>query len=258
MAAERPLLEVRGLRLARGGQTLCDGLEFQVRAGECWGILGPNGSGKTTLLHTMAGLCPPAQGSILLNGEPLADWPRRRRARILGVMLQNEEQVFPVSVLDRVLAGRHPHMPFLAWESADDVTLAREALARVGLSDFEERLFTTLSGGERRRLQIAALLCQAPLLALLDEPENDLDLRYQADLIDYLTTRFTAADRALVMVLHDINLALRHCSHLILIGNGRSQAGTVEMLGNLNQLSALYACALREVADGKNRLLIAD
>lgn len=249
MATDDALLDVEGLGLQAGGRMLFRALSFRVEAGERWGILGPNGSGKTTLLHTLGGLRAAVAGRIRYAGTAVEHLSRRDCARHAGVMLQNEDYVFPVTVLERVLAGRHPHLPALAWESTEDIDLARQALSRAGLAGFEHRSVLTLSGGERRRLQIAALLCQAPRLALLDEPENDLDLRYQTELVKDLVGEFSGTGRAVVMVLHDINLARRHCSHLILLGDDGVQRGTTAMMATPERLSALFGCTVRQLDD---------
>lgn len=250
------LLEARGLGLAVGGRRLCSGLNLGVREGECWAILGPNGSGKTTLLHALGGLRPTDEGSVQWRGMAMSRIAPRRRAREIGLMLQNEDVAFPVSVLERVLAARHPHLPLLAWETAADLQLAREALALAELGHCERRITSTLSGGERRRLQLAALLCQAPRLALLDEPENDLDLRHQSRLIAHVVERFTRPGHAAVMVLHDVNLACRLCTHLVLLGEGEASAGPVDELATVERLSALYQCELTRIAGPQGGFLV--
>lgn len=256
MGAEA-LLETRGLGLSIADRELFRGLNLKVREGESWGILGPNGSGKTSLLHALGGLRRADHGDVFWRGRSLADIPPRERAREIGMMLQNEDAVFPTTVLERTLAGRHPHLPLIGWETARDVRMAREALALSGLKDFEGRLVPSLSGGERRRLQIAALVCQAPRLALLDEPENDLDLGCQNRLLKTVAERFTHPDHALVMVLHDINLACRLCSHLVLLGNGMATAGDTDTLATEARLSALYDCEVIRVQGPSGPLFVA-
>lgn len=257
MANDAAVLKIQDLTVEVGGRPLCRNLSFTVEGGQCWGILGPNGSGKTTLLHTLAGLRTPASGNLLARGQPLAGLSRRERAQHIGIMLQNEDHAFPVSALERVLAGRHPHLSPFSWETHQDVEDACAALAQVDLDEFADRPVATLSGGERRRVQIAALLCQAPLLALVDEPENDLDLRYQTRLLAELVRRFTQPRHAMLMVSHDVNLARRHCSHLILLGDGAADTGQVEELGSAERLSTLYRCTIVETDSPAGPVLIA-
>jgi len=256
MVDPEPLLSATALSVTAGGRRLLDDLTFSVRQGECWGLIGPNGSGKTSLLHVLAGILPVGSGEVRYATRPADSLSPRQRARHVGVMLQNEDHVFPATVLERVLAGRHAHRRAWAWETATDIRLARDALERTGMLMFEDRLLSTLSGGERRRAQLAALLCQAPLVAMLDEPENDLDLRYQTQLLAELIREFTSNGRAAIMVLHDVNLAVRLCSHLVLLDGETAVAGTTDETATAERLSALYGCPVREVADIGHRLFV--
>ena len=258
MIEPEPLLSATALSVAAGGRPLLDGLTLSVRQGECWGLIGPNGSGKTSLLHVLAGILPPAGGVVRYATRPAESLSSRQRARHVGIMLQNEDHVFPATVLERVLAGRHAHRHPWAWETATDIQLARDALARTGMLAFEDRLLSSLSGGERRRAQLAALLYQAPVVAMLDEPENDLDLRYQAQLLAELVGEFTRNGRGAIMVLHDVNLAVRLCSHLVMLDGKTAIAGTTDQIATSRRLSALYGCSVREVTGAGRRLFVTD
>jgi len=251
------LLEARDLRVQVGTATVCAGLKLRIAAGERWGILGRSGIGKTTLLHTLAGLHEPEEGEVRWCDRPIAGLPRRELARALGVVLQHDDYRFPLSVQEAVLAGRHPHLSRWQAEGPEDRAQAAAAIAATGLGGLEHRLADSLSGGERRRLALATLLAQDPRLALLDEPVNHLDPGQQLAVIDLLRERFGAADRALVIVLHDVNLALRCCTHLLLLyGKGTSHSGPVTELATPSTLGALYVHPLVEVSvDGNARFL---
>ena len=186
MNAPTPRLSCRGLALAVPGRTLCAGLDLDVHAGECWAIVGPNGAGKTTLLAALAGLRPPAAGEIAYDGTPLPALAPRERARRRGWLPQDSVDFFPATVLETVLVGRHPHLARWQWETADDVGRAQRALADVGLAGFDARQVGSLSGGERRRVALAALLAQDPDLILLDEPSSHLDLVHQIAALEVL------------------------------------------------------------------------
>jgi iron complex transport system ATP-binding protein len=237
-----PLLEARALAVEIAAKTVCTGLELQVARGERWAVLGVNGVGKTTLLRTLAGLRPPHAGEVALEGDPLAALSGRERARRRGMLLQSEHDAFEATVIEAVLAGRHPHVAPWAWESAADVAAARAALERVALAGFDERRLGSLSGGERRRVSIAALLAQDPALMLLDEPTSHLDLHHQIAILDLLAASATPQAKALVMSLHDVNLAARYCTHaLLLFGGGHTQQGPVPEVLEPGTLSRLYA-----------------
>lgn len=240
------LLTARGLTLGIAGRTLLDGLDLDIATGQRWAVLGPNGAGKTTLLQALAGLRLPVSGTLQWKNRLLADIPRRHLARDLGLLLQDDSDPFPATVLETALTGRHPHMGRWDWETAQDIQLAQQALSDADLATLAERQVASLSGGERRRLAIATLLTQAPQLALLDEPTNHLDLRHQAQLMQLMAQRFGDTEHASLTVLHDPNLALRHCSHLLLVyGDGRWETGTVAQLAQAERLSALYGQPLK-------------
>lgn len=246
---DAPLLEARGLAVSIAGQVVCRHLDLALRPGQSWALLGRNGAGKTTLLHTLAGLRAAAAGDLHLLGEPLAALPRKRVARTLGLLPQDSPDLFPATVLETALIGRHPHLGGLGWEGADDRALARAALAEVGLAGLDARAVTTLSGGERRRLALATLRCQAPAVALLDEPANHLDLHHQVALLGGFRARARAEGGVLLMVLHDINLAARHCDHaLLLFGDGEHAAGPFNAIVDAAALTRLYGHPVVPVA----------
>jgi iron complex transport system ATP-binding protein len=250
MSASAPLLEAHGLAIAAGGRTLASDVAFAVRAGECWALVGPNGAGKTTLLATLAGLVPPASGRVDYGGADLAALHGRARARHRAYLPQHSVDVFPATVLETVLIGRHPHLSRFAWEGADDVVRAEQALSRFGLQGLAERDVRTLSGGERRRVALAALLVQDAPLALLDEPSSHLDIAQQAAALEVFVGAARERHGALLMVLHDLHLATRFCDHAIALGGGKARAGRAGDILTEDALSALYGRPLARLAAG--------
>ena len=235
-----PLLECRGIDVGVASRTLVRGLDLQLGGGSMLAVLGPNGSGKSLSLHTLAGLRSPKAGALLISGRPLADWPRRALARELALLPQNVEDPFPASVIETVLLGRHPHIARWQWESAHDRAIASDALAAVGLAGFEERDVLTLSGGERRRAALAAILAQTPRIFLLDEPTNQLDPNHQLEALRLLRERADGG-AAVIVTLHDPNLAERFADAALLIGkDGAWRCGRVADILTPEQLSSLY------------------
>ncbi len=236
-----PLLSTRKLSLRIGSTEVCRDLTLEIRAGQCWGILGPNGAGKTTLLHALAGLHPSDSGEIRYGPHPLPDLDPRQQALWRGLLFQDGLGGFPGTVFETVLAGRHPHLGRLGWERPEDLRLAQAALEATGLQGLEQRSVSTLSGGERQRMEIAMLLAQAPRLALLDEPSNHLDPDQQILMLRLLKKHFSHSDRAMVMVLHDINLAMRFCDNLLLLrGNGQQRSGPLKKVATEDNIRWLY------------------
>ena len=234
-------LETHRLAVRIGTVVVCNDLHLALEPGQSWALLGRNGAGKTTLLHTLAGLRKPTAGEVRLHQRALPAWTRRVTARHIGLLFQDYSDAFPSTVLETALIGRHPHLGMLQWESDDDIALARQALQSVELEDFEDRMVSTLSGGERRRLAIAALLTQDPELLLLDEPTNHLDLHHQLATLELFRVLTGECGKTLMMAVHDVNLAARFCSHvLLLLGNGETVQGSTADVLTVENLSRLY------------------
>jgi iron complex transport system ATP-binding protein len=247
-------LECRGIDVCVGSRTLVRGLDLQVRRGSMLAVLGPNGSGKSLSLHTFAGLRSPRLGEVLISGLPLARWPRRALARELALLPQNVEDPFPASVIETVLLGRHPHIARWQWESARDLAIASDALAAVGLAGYEERDVLTLSGGERRRAALAAVLAQTPRLFLLDEPTNQLDPNHQLEALQLLRERADGG-AAVIVTLHDPNLAARFADAALLIGkDGDWHCGNVANILTPQHLSQLYDTRFEVAQIGARRV----
>ncbi len=251
------MLRIEALRLGYPDRTLVDGLSVELRPGEIWGVLGRNGSGKSTLLHAMGALHPAQTGRVLLDEAPAAALPKRELARRLGVLLQEESRDFWGNVSDYVLLGRYPHAssPF-GW-SAHDESIAEREIARMHLSGLGNRLYASLSGGERQRARIAALFTQQPIVYLLDEPLQHLDLPHQVALLDRLADEARERNAIVVIALHDLLFAARYCTRfLLLFGNGRFSVGGADEALTAQSLGELYGFPLARVEIGGEYLFV--
>lgn len=241
-------LSCQSLNVSIGGKAICNNLNLQISAGQFWGLLGPNGIGKTTLLKCLAGLSAPDQGEVLLENRNLDTLPRRAIAKLLGMLQQHTVYVFDASVMDTALTGRHPHLGYWEREGADDQLKATAALRAVDLEGFEHRSVTGLSGGEARRLAFASLMVQEAQVLLLDEPTNHLDIKHQIRIMNLMENLIVDEGRSAMAALHDVNLAARYCSHiLMLFGDGQWQAGTVGEMLSQQSLEKLYQCKVESV-----------
>ncbi len=205
----------------RGASRVLDGVSFSIARGTIVGLLGPNGSGKTTLLRTVAGLLQPTTGRVELDGQVVGQMARRDVARRIAVVPQETHAAFDFGVIDMVLMGRYPHLGPFALEGAADLEIAREALAATGTASLEQRTFSTLSGGEKQRVVIAAALAQEADLMLLDEPTASLDLRYQFDIAALLKRLNAGRGTTMIVSTHDLNLAAALCQSVVLLKDGR-------------------------------------
>lgn len=185
---------------------------FKIFAGEFVGIIGPNGGGKTTLLKLIMGFLKPLSGVIRVFGEP----PATAFSRISYVpQAVRFDKQFPISVLDVVLLGRLSHLPWYGWYSSADKQAALEALEKVGLQDFQNRAFGTLSGGQAQRTLIARALASDPDLLLLDEPTASVDPQAQTEI--YALLRKLRGSMTILMVTHDLNVAIEHVQKVLCV-----------------------------------------
>jgi len=242
-------IKLDDVALRVGPRVLAQDLTLSLQDGQNWAVLGANGSGKSTLLHTMAGLRPPESGRIHLDGRPIGDWSPRDRAQRLGILFQSQPLTFPATVLETVLTGRHPWVGRWQDEGPGDLAVANAALADLGLTSLVERSLLTLSGGECRRVELAALRAQSAPINLLDEPVNHLDPRHQQTVLRQFTDSVRNSAGLNVMVLHDVNLAVRYCTHALLLRPDGHRAGPIVDVVNTGNLEATYGCAMREVID---------
>lgn len=239
------------------GRTLVDKLNFELSGGQFLAVLGQNGTGKSLTLHTLAGLRPAHEGTVMMLGRTIERLSRRQISQHLALLPQYTEDVFPSTVLDTVMIGRHPHIGRLQWESPDDRRLALDALRQMDLGEMISRDVATLSGGERRRAAVAQVLAQAPNIYLLDEPTNHLDPQHQLDVLEVFVRK--ARDGATVIAsLHDVNLAARFADQcLLLFGDGRWALGVPEQILTEDRLTELYATRMESVSWRDSKLFVA-
>jgi len=202
-------LDLHDLTVRRGLCPVVDGVSLTVAPGEFVGLIGPNGAGKTTLMRAALGLLP-FQGR-----STLAALPPAARARAAAWLPQARDIAWPVSVADLVALGRLPHGP-----GGDGAAAVERALARMGLSGFRDRRATELSGGEQARALIARALAQEAPVLLADEPIAGLDPAAQIAAMQVFGTE-AAGGRAVLAALHDLGLAARHCTRLVVLSAGR-------------------------------------
>ncbi len=189
-----------------------DSVSFQVKKEEFVGLIGPNGGGKTTLLKLILGFLKPSKGKVFVFGKP----PQQARQQLAYVpqTLRFDRQ-FPISVLELVLAGRLAHLPWYGVYKERDYKIAREALDKVGLADFQDRSFGTLSGGQAQRVLIARALASEPQLLLLDEPTASVDAQSEADI--YAILKSLSNHMTLLMVTHDLRAVIHNVQRVLCV-----------------------------------------
>ena len=256
-AVDNAGLTCTDVTIAVPGRTLVKKLDVTIQAGDVLAVLGPNGVGKSLTLHTLAGLRDADGGTISLGGQLISELSRPQVATCLALLPQYVEDVFPASVFDTVMIGRHPHIPRFQWESEEDRKIAGESLQLVDLDDMSQRDIATLSGGERRRLAIAQVLTQSPDIYLLDEPTNHLDPQHQLDVLRVFRDK-ASAGAAVIASLHDVNLAARFADRcLLLYGDGRWELDRTKAVLTEQRLTELYATSMETVTWRDTDLFVA-
>ena len=216
------LIHASGLRVAIGGTPILEDISFSVEPGTWTGLLGPNGSGKTTLLRAISGLLE-FEGSLSLDGRPVATWTRRALAQRLAFVRQSHAIAFDFRVLDLVLLGRAPHKSLLSVYNHEDEQHALDALHRVDLDGLAERSFHSLSGGEQQRVFLAQALVQKADILILDEPTTYLDVHHQYEFLGHVLT-LVDAGKTVIGAFHDLELAARFSDNLLVLDRGRLAA----------------------------------
>jgi iron complex transport system ATP-binding protein len=211
-----PLLRARGVGARVDRAVLLSGVDVDVHAGEILAVVGPNGAGKSTLLSVLSGDRLPDTGTVTWDGVPLAVIGGGELARLRGVLLQENHVTFPFTVVDVVRMGRAP------WRGtqADDDAIVARSLAAADVTHLAARRYPSLSGGEKSRASFARVLAQEPRLLLLDEPTAALDVRHQEHVLGQARAHAGAGD-AVVVVLHDLDLAAAWADRVLVLHGGR-------------------------------------
>ena len=225
------------LHAVLGNTEILRGIDFEANKGEFVGIIGPNGSGKSTLLRCLYRVLTPSEGAVFLDGKELSSYRVKESAQKLAVVAQHNYYNFEFSVRDVVMMGRAPHKRALDRDTAEDYQIMRQSLKAVGMQEFEERSFSTLSGGEQQRIILARALAQQTPCLILDEPTNHLDIKYQLWLMDIVKN----LDCTVISAVHDLNIAAMYCDRLYAMKQGKVIAqGTPHELLTPDLIRELY------------------
>ncbi len=220
-----------------GKKQIVKNIEMQIKDKEFVGIIGPNGSGKSSFLKCVYRTQKPSHGDIFFQGKNIKDISYRESALQVAVVAQHNFYNFDFTVNEVVLMGRTPHKKLLQNNNLDDYKLVQQVLTKVGLNDFQDRMFNTLSGGEQQRVILARALVQQTPCLILDEPTNHLDIRYQLELLDIVKE----LNITILAAIHDLNIAAMYCDRLIAFKDGSIVgSGTPEELLTADFIHFLY------------------
>ncbi|MCH2148852.1 MAG: ABC transporter ATP-binding protein [Phycisphaerales bacterium] len=213
-------LSVKDLHVHLGTNHVLRGVDFTIQPGERVAVLGPNGCGKSTLLRTLAGILKPASGEVMLEQQPLQSYRRRERAQKIGLLNQSDAIPMMTTVRDHVSIGRHPHRRYFRDKANCDAEFIDAAIEQCEIEHLVDRPVERLSGGERQRVRLATLLAQSPSTLLLDEPLTGLDLEHRYGLLHLLQDLNVQDGRTVLVVLHDLEIAMRYFDRLLILHAG--------------------------------------
>jgi iron complex transport system ATP-binding protein len=237
------ILEARAavVRYRGAARPALDGASCGVQPAELVAVVGPNGSGKTTLVRALTGMLPLTAGQVLAEGRPVEQWDRGAFARLVGVVPQREEIVFPLTVAETVMLGRYARLGALAAPGSADLDAVRSALERCDVAALLDRSIDALSGGEWQRVRVARALAQEPRALVLDEPTASLDVRHEMELFE-LIRQLVEGGLAGLVITHHLNLAARYADRVVLLSEGAVVAvGTPREVLTRERLSQVFA-----------------
>ena len=215
------MIVCRGVAAGYGQRLVLRGVTLKVAEGRLTGLLGPNGAGKSTLLRCLTRLLPPRRGQVRLDGRNLyAGYGEREAARQIALVPQTEGMAFPLTVRELVQLGRTPFVGRFGWLTQVDGQAVQRALREMDLAGLADRRVEELSGGERKRAQIARALAQEARVLVLDEPTAHLDIAHAMELFGLLR-RLAAAGRTVIVASHELWILARFCDRLLLLSRGR-------------------------------------
>ncbi|MGB9792862.1 MAG: ABC transporter ATP-binding protein [Thermacetogeniaceae bacterium] len=211
-------LKVKNVSFSYGSREALKDVGLEVQGGDVLSIVGPNGAGKSTLLRCINRILKPQVGTVYLDEYEVSLLTERERAQKFGYVPQMEGESFPVRVFEAILMGRKPH---LSWSvGTEDLAVVNDVLRRMNLLDLAERHLYELSGGERQKVLIARALAQEPDVLLLDEPTSNLDVRHQLEVLQLVRDAARHQEKCVLMVMHDLNMAVRFSDQLVMLKNG--------------------------------------
>ena len=239
----------------RCGRQILHDVSFEARSGECLAILGNNGAGKSTLLKCFSHILKPQSGSVRVDGAELLTMSHGEMARNVAFVAQNPPASH-LTVYDMLLLGRKPYMKWGA--TAEDYRLVDEMLSALGLEDMAVRPMDRLSGGEQQKIMLARALVQQPKVLLLDEPTSNLDIYNQHEVMKLVREIAVKDGILVVVVIHDLNLAVQHCDRFLFIKDGRVFRFGDRSILTAETISQVYNVKARVVEVGGHTVVLVD
>lgn len=251
-------INIKGLQFSYTSVPILDDINLNLDGKKLVSILGPNGVGKSTLIHCINKILTPKGGVVLMDGKDVKEITVKEMSKIVGYVPYSANDSFPLSVVDTVLMGRHPHSK---WGSLDnDLRIVYETLEQLGITHLAMRSFNELSAGQHQKVMLARGLVQEPEVLLLDEPTSNLDVRHQIDVTKLLKKMVSEKGILTIMISHDINIAAKYSDEIIMMHDGKIFAtGTPEEVITEDNLRTVYGVECVVVEDqGSPHVILRD
>lgn len=211
-------IKIDGLVFSYTSRPILKDITLEMEGSKFISILGPNGVGKSTLIHCINKILTPVSGHVFMDGKDVQEIPSKEMAKLAGYVPYSANDTFPLTVVDTVLMGRHPHSKMGSLDH--DLDIVYDTLRRLGISHLALRSFSALSAGQHQKVMLARGLVQEPRILLLDEPTSNLDIRHQLEVTKMLKELSREKDILVVMISHDINIAAKFSDEVVMMHDG--------------------------------------
>lgn len=251
-------IDVEGVSFSYGSTPVLDDIVLQIEGAQVVSVLGPNGVGKSTLINCMNKILSPTKGTVLLDDKDVSEYSLKDVAKRIGYVPYSSSDTFPLTVVDTVLMGRHPHA---GWRTTDeDLEAVYQVLELLGIQDLAMRYFNELSAGQHQRVMLARGLVQQPEILLLDEPTSNLDIKHQLGISRTLREISHTQGLLVIMISHDLNIAARYSDNIILMSEGKVFAvGSPRDVLTVDNIRTVYGVESRIIDDeGKPYIVLED
>ncbi|SKC92463.1 ABC transporter ATP-binding protein [Maledivibacter halophilus] len=240
------MIKLENLSLSIDRINILNGIDLKIDKGDLIGIIGPNGSGKSSLLRCIYRVMKKSGGKIYFEDKDIDNLSIKDTSKKLAVVSQHNEYNFDFTVFDMVMMGRSPYKKFLDKDTSYDIDIALNSLETVGMIDFKDRNYSSLSGGEKQGVILARALCQKAEYLVLDEPTNHLDIKHQLEFMEVVKN----LNITVIAAIHDLNIALKYCNKICAIKEGKVVAyGTKEEVITPKIISKLFGVNSKIIAD---------